>query len=73
MWQYVRLVYYGFEIAVLILGLAIVWGQIPSVYRAFPAPIFAILMMRRMEISIDKRNEPSRAADGATLAVRQEG
>ncbi len=71
MWQYVRLVYYGFEIAVLILGLAIAWGQIPSVYLAFPAPVFAILMMRWMETSVDKRNKPSRAANGATLAVRQ--
>lgn len=65
MWRFILAVYYGFEVMVLLLGLAIVWGYAELEVLAVIGPLIAIVSIYSLEPHLqksDKQIEPSEQA-----------
>ena len=59
-WRFTLALYYGFECLVLLLGLAIVWGNMELELLAILGPLITIASIYSIEIGVKKSEKPSR-------------
>jgi hypothetical protein len=58
MWEYTLALYYGFEVVILLLGLAVTWGSVPLEVLAASGPIVAIAIISSIEPKKKKSAQP---------------